>query len=130
MPAPKRISTDQLRQFLGESETDALLERLKPAKTKPTVPVDIQSLTLARTLYSDPLTESKKWGDTIPVVRRYFFERGQSRRAFLDWLEQAPGELGDGDDRAPQQRRGARSPDTSEARRVAPSKTREGGTRR
>ncbi len=80
MPARKTVSIDLLGEILGDSKTDDLLEKLTPAK--PTVPVDVPSLSLAKTLYADPLTESNNWSDTVPVVRRYFLERGQSRRTF------------------------------------------------
>ena len=85
MPSRKTVSVDVLRQLLGDCPTDELLEKLD--SPQPTISVDLQSLTLARTLYSHPLTGSKNWADTLPVVRRYFLEQGRSRRAFLAWLD-------------------------------------------
>lgn len=82
----KTVPVDQLRELLGDAETDALLERMTPAK--PTVPVGLAELSLANKLYSDPTTESKNWPDTVNVVRRYFLERGQARRYFLSWVHQ------------------------------------------
>ena len=87
MPIRKTVSIDALRQVLGDIQTDELLEKMAPSK--PTIRLDLQSLTLARTLFSDPLTDSKQWMDTVPVLRRYFLERGQARRGLLAWLDQA-----------------------------------------
>lgn len=81
----KTIPVDQLREILGDEKTDELLEKMTPAK--PTVEIRSQELTTARTLYADPLTDSKNWADTVNVVRRYFLERGQARRYFLDWVQ-------------------------------------------
>jgi hypothetical protein len=88
MPSRKTVSVDILREILGDGQTDELLEKLN--SPKPTVSVDVRSLTLARTLYSHPLTDSKNWADTLPVVRRYFLDQGRSRRAFLAWLDGIP----------------------------------------
>jgi hypothetical protein len=82
----KTVPVDQLREILGDAQTDALLEKMTPAK--PTVAIKPQELSTARTLYADPLTESKNWPDTVNVVRRYFLERGQARRYFLAWVQQ------------------------------------------
>ena len=87
MPIRKTVSVDALRQVLGDSGTDEVLEKM--ARSKPTIRLDVQSLILASTLYSDPLTESKQWADTVPVLRRYFLERVQARRGLLAWLDQA-----------------------------------------
>lgn len=82
----KTVPVDQLREILGDEKTDELLEKMTPAK--PTVPIDVPGLRTARTLYADPLTDSKNWTDTVNVVRRYFLERGQARRYFLQWVQQ------------------------------------------
>lgn len=82
----KTVPVDQLREILGDAQTDALLEKMTPAK--PTVQISLPELSTARKLYSDPLIESKNWADTVNVVRRYFLERGQARRYFLQWVEQ------------------------------------------
>lgn len=123
MPGRKTVSIDVLRQVLGDSETDEVLEKLAPAK--PTVPVDIEGLRLARTLYADPLTESKQWDETVPVLRRYFLERGQSRRAFLAWLDQTPVDGAPVDGAAPKRpRRKITDPALLERRREALAKAR------
>jgi hypothetical protein len=82
----KTVPVDQLREILGDAQTDALLEKMTPAK--PTVQVDLQDLSTARKLYAEPLIDSKNWPDTVNVVRRYFLERGQARRYFLQWVNQ------------------------------------------
>lgn len=130
MPARKRISVDVLRQLLGESRTDQLLEKLTP--TKPTISIDARELNLARTLFVDPLTESKQWPDTAPVLRRYFLERGQARRGFLTWLDQELG-MADGTPApAPAQRprRKITDPELLERRRAALAKAREARRRK
>ena len=88
MPIPHRktVPVDALREILGDTQTDALLEKLSPPK--PTIPVGLADLSLARKLYADPVTESSSWDETTNVVRRYFLERGQARRYFLAWLQQ------------------------------------------
>lgn len=131
MATRKRVSVDVLRQILGDSQTDQVLEKLSPAK--PTIPIDIQSLKLARTLFSDPLTESKQWPETVPVLRRYFLERGQARRGLLAWLDQAP--VGQVDGTGPQTpasrpRRKITDPDLLERRRAALAKAREARRRK
>ena len=82
----KTVPVDQLREILGDAKTDELLEKMTPPK--PTVDVRVQDLSTARTLYANPLTDSKSWPETVNVVRRYFLERGQARRYFLDWVRQ------------------------------------------
>lgn len=82
----KTVPVDQLREILGDAKTDELLEKMAPPK--PTVHIDVQDLSTARTLYANPLTDSKNWPDTVNVVRRYFLERGQARRYFLQWVQQ------------------------------------------
>ena len=82
----KTVPVDQLRELLGDAKTDELLEKMTPAK--PTVEIHSPELRTARTLYADPLTDSKNWPDTVNVVRRYFLERGQARRYFLAWVQQ------------------------------------------
>lgn len=82
----KTVPVDQLREILGNAKTDELLEKMAPPK--PTVDIRVQDLSTARKLYADPLTESKSWPDTVNVVRRYFLERGQARRYFLQWVQQ------------------------------------------
>lgn len=82
----KTVPVDQLREILGDQKTDELLEKMTPAK--PTVEIHSPELRTARTLYADPLTDSKNWPDTVNVVRRYFLERGQARRYFLQWVQQ------------------------------------------
>ncbi|MGH7918693.1 MAG: hypothetical protein ACREQM_01980 [Candidatus Dormibacteraceae bacterium] len=82
----KTVPVDQLRELLGDAQTDALLEKMSPPK--PTVQVGLAELSLANKLYADPLIESKNWSDTVDVVRRYFLERGQARRYFLSWVQQ------------------------------------------
>lgn len=82
----KTVPVDQLREILGDAKTDELLEKMAPPK--PTVDIRVQDLSTARTLYANPLTDSKNWGDTVNVVRRYFLERGQARRYFLQWVGQ------------------------------------------
>lgn len=82
----KTVPVDQLREILGNERTDELLEKMTPKK--PTVDIELPELKTARTLYADPLTDSKNWPETVPVVRRYFLERGQARRYFLNWLDQ------------------------------------------
>jgi hypothetical protein len=77
---------DQLREILGDAKTDELLEKMSPPK--PTVDIKAQELSTARTLYANPLTDSRNWPDTVNVVRRYFLERGQARRYFLQWVQQ------------------------------------------
>lgn len=94
MATRKRVSVDVLRQLLGDTQADQVLEKLTPAK--PTIPIDVRELNLARTLFSDPLTESKQWAETVPVLRRYFLERGQARRSLLRWLDQEPAAEVDG----------------------------------
>lgn len=131
MPNRKTVSVDVLRQLLGDGQTDELLEQLTPSK--PTIPVDAQSLRLAQTLYADPLTDSRNWADTLPVVRRYFQERGQSRRAFLAWLGRVPaGAVDDGAAEMPAQtpRRRVTDPVPQERRRTSVSKARDARTRR
>ena len=126
MATRKRVSVDVLRQLLGESETDQLLEQLTPAK--PTVPMDVRDLNLARTLFADPFTESKQWTDTVPVLRRYFLERGQARRGLLAWLDQAGAGAVDGTPAGMQARRPRRrvtDPELLERRRAALVKARE-----
>ena len=127
MPAVRKtVSIDALRQFLGDNRTDELLEKLRPAE--PTVPVNVQGLSLARTLYTDPITESNKWAETIPVVRRYFLERGQARRAFVGWLDQTSATAADGPpsrEAAPRRRRKVTDPAVLERRRAALAKARE-----
>ncbi|MGH7921824.1 MAG: hypothetical protein ACREQM_18050 [Candidatus Dormibacteraceae bacterium] len=126
MPTRKNVSVDVLRQVLGDSRTDDLLGKLTPAK--PTVPVDVQSLRLAGTLFTDPLTESSSWADTVAVIRRYFLDRGQSRRAFLAWLEQASASAVNGGPAAAspsRPRRKITDPQVLERRRAALAKARE-----
>lgn len=130
MPIRKTVSVDVLRQVLGDSRTDELLEKLEPSK--PTIQLDVQSLTLARTLYSDPLTESKQWGDTVPVLRRYFLERGQARRGLLSWLDQATAGAVDGAEAAeetPRPRRRSTNAEPPAARRAGPPTGREASSR-
>ena len=122
MPARKTISVDVLRQLLGESRTDEVLEKMRPSK--PSIPVDVENLSLAKTLYADPLTESKQWEDTVPVIRRYFLERGQSRRAFLAWLDQSPLGGADGEPTPVRRRRPITDPEVLERRRAAMAKAR------
>lgn len=120
MATRKRVSVDVLRQLLGESQTDQLLERLTPAK--PTIPMDVRELNLAGTLFADPLTESRQWADTVPVLRRYFLERGRARRGLLSWLELASVGQMDGtraETRARRPRRKVTDPELLERRRGA-----------
>lgn len=80
----KTIPVDALRELLGNDKTEELLDQLTPPA--PTVRVQADQLRIARELYADPLAESAQWSSTIAVVRRYFMERGQARRSFLDWV--------------------------------------------
>ena len=130
MPNRKTVTIDVLRQVLGERQTDDILEKLAPAK--PTIPVDVRSLSLARTLYADPMTESNQWGDTLQVIRRYFLERGQSRRAFLGWLDEASAGAIDGAPRDARQRprRKITDPEVLERRPAALAKARAARSRR
>lgn len=111
----KTVPVDQLREILGDAKTDELLEKMTPAK--PTVPVDVQKLGTARTLYGNPLTESKNWPDTVDVVRRYFLERGQARRYFLTWVQQTLEGSPDGATTIPAPARRTRRPVTDPALR-------------
>lgn len=128
MPRRKTISIDELREVLGDDRTDDLLERLNPPP--PTVKVDLNELNLAQVLYADPIADSKKWADTVPVVRRYFLERGQARRRFLAWIQEAkdtPDELADGvapQPRPRQERKKITDPEVLERRRAALVKAR------
>ncbi|MFZ0216270.1 MAG: hypothetical protein WAM30_10070 [Candidatus Dormiibacterota bacterium] len=129
MPIPHRktVPVDALRQILGETQTDALLEQLNPPK--PTVDVGLAELSLSRKLYADPLTESKSWDQTIAVVRRYFLERGQARRYFLAWLQQTLDGSPDNATTIPAPQRRTRrrvtDPAVLEKRRAALAKARE-----
>lgn len=123
MPTRKTVSVDVLRQLLGDSRTDEVLEKLTPSK--PTIPVAVESLSLARTLYADPLTESRRWADTVPVIRRYFLERGPSRRAFLAWLDQSPVDEASAQPAVRRTRRPITDPEQLERRRAAMAKARE-----
>lgn len=88
MPAARKtIPIDTLRELLGTERTEELLEQLTPSA--PTVRVQLNELNLARVLYADPVTESKKWDATLPVLRRYFLDRSQARRHFLAWIDRA-----------------------------------------
>ena len=123
----KTVSVDALREFLGESETDSLLEKLSPPK--PTVHVGLAELSLAGKLFADPLTESKSWEQTTDVVRRYFLERGQARRYFLAWVQQTLDGSPDDSTTVPASRRRTRrritDPAVLEKRRAALAKARD-----
>jgi hypothetical protein len=123
----KTVSVDALRQLLGESQTDSLLEKLNPPKQ--TVHAGTAELRLAGKLFADPLAESKDWERTTDVVRRYFLERGQARRYFLAWVRQALDDSADGSAAAtaPQRRtrRRVTDPAVLEKRRAALAKARE-----
>lgn len=126
MPNRKTVSVDVLRQLLGDSQTDELLEKLAPAK--PTIAVDARSVHLARSLFAYPLTDSNDWADTLPVVRRYFLDHGRSRRAFLGWLDRVSTDGVDGGAaRVPEEkvRRRVTDPEQLERRRAAMAKARE-----
>lgn len=125
MPAARKtIPIDTLRELLGPEQTDELLEKLSPAV--PSVRVQLNELNLARVLFADPVTESKKWDATLPVVRRYFLDRGQARRHFLDWIEraQADPDAGEGASVAAPARRKVVDPVVLEKRRAALAKAR------
>lgn len=131
MATRKRISVDVLRQLLGENRTDQLLEKLTPSK--PTIPINVRDLNLARALFADPLTDSKQWAETVPVLRRYFLERGQARRSLLAWLEQAPAGVVDSTSaEAPARRPRPKvtDPELLERRRAALAKAREARRRK
>lgn len=131
MASRKTVSVDVLRQMLGDSRTDDLLEKLAPSK--PTIQLDVQSLTLAKTLYSDPLIDSKQWADTVPVLRRYFLERGQARRGLLSWLDEATAGAGDSAPSAEETPRPQPTRSNAEApapRRAGPPRGREARSRR
>jgi hypothetical protein len=125
VPHRKMIRVDVLRDVLGEAQTDELLTRLNPPP--PTVRVDLNELNLAHVLYADPMTESKKWEDTLPVVRRYFLERSQARRHFLEWVaafQANPEALENGAQPQSRPRRRITDPAALERRRAALAKAR------
>jgi hypothetical protein len=125
MPAARKtVPVDALREILGTERTDELLQKLSPPT--PTVRVQVNELSLARVLFADPLTESKKWDATIPVLRRYFLDRGQARRHFLQWIEQAQAdpEGASGPAPPPAPRRKVSDPAILEKRRAALAKAR------
>lgn len=121
----KTIPVDALRELLGNDKTEELLDQLTPPA--PTVRVQAEQLRLARHLYSDPLGESQQWGETIPVVRRYFMERGQARRSFLDWvakIQDDPSVADSAPQPARRPRRKVTDPAVLEKRRAALAKAR------
>jgi hypothetical protein len=126
MPAQRKtVPVDALRELLGNDKTDELLDQLTPPP--PTVRVQAEQLRIARRLYADPLAESKQWDVTVAVVRRYFMERGQARRSFLDWVAKAQDspEVADANSHpAPRPRRKVTDPAVLEKRRAALAKAR------
>jgi hypothetical protein len=121
----KTIPVDALRELLGNDKTEELLDQLSPAP--PTVRVQAEQLRLARQLYADPLAESPRWDSTIPVVRRYFMERGQARRSFLNWVAKTQDDPDVASAGAAPQRRPRRKvtdPEVLEKRRAALAKAR------
>jgi hypothetical protein len=122
-PSRKTISIDALRDLLGADRTHELLERLEPPS--PTVRVQLNELNLARVLFADPLTESRKWDSTVPVLRRYFLDRSQARRHFLEWIDRANADAPDTTaPPPPPARRRIVDPTTLEKRRAALAKAR------
>lgn len=120
----KTIPVDALRELLGNDKTEELLDQLSPPA--PTVRVQADQLRLARQLYAEPLADSPQWDSTIPVVRRYFMERGQARRSFLDWVaktQDAP-DIASGPQPARRPRRKVTDPAVLEKRRAALAKAR------
>lgn len=120
----KTIPVDALRELLGNDKTEELLDQLSPPA--PTVRVQAEQLRLARQLYADPLAESPQWDTTIPVVRRYFMERGQARRSFLDWVAktQDDPDIASAPQPARRPRRKVTDPAVLEKRRAALAKAR------
>lgn len=124
-PLRKTIPVDTLRELLGSETMEEILQQLNPPA--PTVRVQLNELNLARVLFNDPLTESKKWDATLPVLRRYFLDRGQARRHFIEWIEQAQADPDSGPrsvarEAAP--RRKVSDPEVLEKRRAALAKAR------